>query len=60
MVVGLVSGTATMISRGGTEAVREGAATTGVPSEPVVAGALRTEPSVLAADFASTSGLRRK
>src|SRR5207253_3643901 len=66
MVVGLVSGTGTIISRGGikavefafactTEAVREEAATTGVPSEPVVAGALRTGPSVLAADFASES-----
>src|SRR5437879_7722781 len=66
MVVGLVSGTGTIISRGGikavefafactTEAVREDAATTGVPSEPVVAGALRTGPSVLAADFASES-----
>src|SRR5437660_4638448 len=64
MVVGLVSGTGSIISRGGiktvefafactTEAVREDAATTGVPSEPVVAGALRTGPSVLAADFAS-------
>src|SRR6478672_7363742 len=72
IVVGLVSGTATIISRGGTEApdglvlgcttaaAREDAATTGVPSEPVVAGALRTRPSVLAADFVSASGVRRK
>lgn len=68
MVVGLVSGTATIVSRGGTkapgadvfacttEAAREDAATPGVPSEPVVNGVLRPKPS-LPADFVSASGL---
>jgi len=72
IVVGLVSGTATIISRGTakapvrlvfvctTEAVREDAAARGVPSEPVVDVVLRTRPSVLAADFVSESGIRRK
>src|SRR5258707_3071712 len=70
IVVGLVSGTATIISRGTTkppggsvfacttEAVCEDAAT-GVPSEPVVDGVLRTGPSVLA-DFVSESRTGRE
>src|SRR5947207_743268 len=69
IVVGLVSGTGTIISRGTedglvfactTEAVREDAATTGVPSEPVVNGVLRARPSVLAADFVSVSRTGRE
>src|SRR5712671_3874446 len=63
IVVGLVSGTATIGSRGGTEAplefvgtteaVREDAATSGVPSVPVVDVVLRTRLSVFAVGLAS-------
>src|SRR5437867_4395049 len=72
MVVGLVSGTDPIISRGGTkapvgfafacttEAVREDAATGRVPSEPVVDVVLRTRPSVLPTDFVSGSGIPRE
>src|ERR1700716_2624715 len=69
IVVGLVSGTATIVSRGASDAAdrlifagtigaaREDAATAGLP---VVDAVLRTGPSVLLADFVSEAGIRRE